>query len=212
MKYKGIIFDFDGTIADTLPVCFYSFNEIFKRYDQRDLSSEEIMQMFGPSEIGIIRQNLKAAQQIEQAIEDYYSHYDQAHNELVRVDPDMVELLRGLQQDGLKLGIFTGKGRRSFDISMSKLQLAPFFEASITGDDVMKPKPDPEGIDKIIELMSLDKDQVLLVGDSNADIESGNRAGIDTVAISWFQGSHGNFTQVATYYCDEINKFKELIR
>lgn len=56
MKYKGIIFDFDGTIADTLPLCFYSFKEIFRKYNQRDLSSEEVLDMFGPSEVGIIQQ------------------------------------------------------------------------------------------------------------------------------------------------------------
>jgi len=74
------------------------------------------------------------------------------------------------------------------------------------------PKPDPEGINKILEIMNLSKEQVLFVGDSNADIESGNRAGIDTVAVSWFKGSHGNFTQTPTYYCNEINQFKGIIR
>jgi len=127
MKYKGIIFDFDGTIADTLPLCFYSFNEIFNRYDRRDLSSEEIIQMFGPSEIGIIQQNLKAVKQIDQAIDDYYYHYDRAHNEFVSFDLNIMELLNELQQEGVMLGIFTGKGRRSFEISMRKLQLVTFF-------------------------------------------------------------------------------------
>jgi pyrophosphatase PpaX len=72
LKYKGIIFDFDGTIADTLPLCFHSFKEIFSKYDQRDLSTEEIIDMFGPSEVGIIHQNLNNSDQIESAIQDYY--------------------------------------------------------------------------------------------------------------------------------------------
>jgi pyrophosphatase PpaX len=212
MKYKGIIFDFDGTIADTLPLCFYSFQEIFKRYDQRNLSSEEIVQMFGPSEAGIIRQNLNNADFIERAIQDYYFHYEQAHDNYVRFELDMANLLSELMQEGYKLGIYTGKGRRSFDISMSKLQLHQFFDITITGDDVVKPKPDPEGVIKALEIMKLECTEILFVGDSNADIESGNRAGVNTIAVTWFPGGHKNFIQTPTHYCNEINTFKKLIK
>lgn len=212
MKYKGIIFDFDGTLADTLPLCFYSFNEIFKKYDRRDLSAEEIVQMFGPSEAGIIQQNLKAVDQIEKAVEEYYCHYDRAHHEFVGFDPHLRQLLNGLRNEGYRLGIFTGKGRKSFDISMSKLQLEDFFDVTITGDDVSSPKPDAEGLYKILEVWEMDKTQVLFVGDSDADIESGTRAGMDTVAVAWFPGSHGRFTKAPTHYCNEIDRFKMLIK
>lgn len=47
MKYKAVLFDFDGTLADTLSVCFYSFQTIFKKYDGRTLSKKEMIEMFG---------------------------------------------------------------------------------------------------------------------------------------------------------------------
>lgn len=47
---KAIVFDFDGTFANTLPICFYAFQNVFKEYDNTDLSSNEIKEMFGPSE------------------------------------------------------------------------------------------------------------------------------------------------------------------
>lgn len=55
---RAVIFDFDGTLANTLPICFYAFQHVFKEFDNKDLSSEEIKAMFGPSETGIIRDNL----------------------------------------------------------------------------------------------------------------------------------------------------------
>jgi pyrophosphatase PpaX len=76
MKNKGIIFDFDGTLADTLPICFYSFNRVFNVFDDRDLNENEIKSMFGPSEIGIIVQNIRSKEHVPQAIEAYYVHYD----------------------------------------------------------------------------------------------------------------------------------------
>lgn len=47
---KAVLFDFDGTLANTLPICYYAFQNVFKKYDNRELSTNEISAMFGPSE------------------------------------------------------------------------------------------------------------------------------------------------------------------
>lgn len=83
MKIKAILFDFDGTIADTLPICFYSFQKVFSKYDHRSLSHQDIIDMFGPSEVGIIQQNLINKSQIKDAIHDYYVYYEKEHPNLV---------------------------------------------------------------------------------------------------------------------------------
>ena len=75
MKIKGIIFDFDGTIADTLPICLHSFRRVFHEFDDRSLTDQEIKAMFGPSEVGIIELNLRRKEFVPQAIEAYYAHY-----------------------------------------------------------------------------------------------------------------------------------------
>jgi len=72
---KAIIFDFDGTLANTLPICYYAFQNVFKQFNNKVLTSEEIKAMFGPSETGIIRENLINTNK-EQAIEMYYSDAD----------------------------------------------------------------------------------------------------------------------------------------
>ena len=46
---KAIIFDFDGTLANTLPVCFYAFLSVFKKFDNNEVTPDEIKAMFGPS-------------------------------------------------------------------------------------------------------------------------------------------------------------------
>ena len=55
---KAIIFDFDGTVADTLPTIYYSFQTIFKQFDDEELNDEDVKAMFGPSEVGIINHKL----------------------------------------------------------------------------------------------------------------------------------------------------------
>ncbi|TWT09367.1 HAD family hydrolase [Planomicrobium sp. CPCC 101079] len=181
---KAIIFDFDGTLANTLPVCDAAFQKVFKTFDQRDLTSAEIRAMFGPSETGIIRQNLKHRDQ-EKAIDLYYSTYMEHHADLVKESGEISSLLLHLKNQGLKIGIVTGKARRSLDISLQALRMEALFDAIITGDDVDKPKPHPEGLHKALHLLNAASDEAVFIGDSDADIEAGQKANVYTIGVHW---------------------------
>src|SRR4051812_10652018 len=102
---KAIIFDFDGTLANTLPICFYAFQHVFKVFDNKDLTSNEIKEMFGPSETGIIRNNLSNINK-EDAIEYYYEKYSELHNDLVEINLEILNLLKSLKEKDIKIGIF----------------------------------------------------------------------------------------------------------
>src|SRR5690554_2876641 len=104
MKYKTILFDFDGTLADTLPICFYSFQQVFNKYDGKNLSREDIIEMFGPSEVGIIQQNLLNREQINQAIEDYYFYYNREHSNFVKVNDEIIKMLNDIKNKGIQFG------------------------------------------------------------------------------------------------------------
>ncbi|MCP2821256.1 HAD family hydrolase, partial [Salmonella enterica subsp. enterica serovar Typhimurium] len=74
-------------------------------------------------------------------------------------------MLQSFHKAGLKLGIVTGKGRHSADISFDQLQLTTFFPVVITGDDVEQPKPHPEGILLAMKLLGAEPETTLYVGD-----------------------------------------------
>ncbi|MFS0690909.1 HAD family hydrolase [Sporosarcina sp. 179-K 8C2 HS] len=181
---KAIIFDFDGTLANTLPICDYAFQSVFKEFDNKDLSSGEIRAMFGPCEVGIINGNLLHANK-EQAIELYYEKYLEKHNDLVAANQEIHDLLIELKRKGLKLAIVTGKAKRSLDISMKALQMHNYFDVIITGDDVVQPKPHPEGLLKALSQLHVEPHEAMYVGDSDADIQAGMGAGIYTVGVHW---------------------------
>lgn len=181
---KTIIFDFDGTLANTLPICDAAFQHVFREFDQRELSSAEIRGMFGPSETGIIRKNLLHPD-TEEAIELYYAKYLEQHSLFVEHNSEINELLLYLKEKGIKLGIVTGKARRSLDISLKALQMEHFFDAIITGDDVIHPKPDPEGVFKVLALLDASPQEAMFIGDSDADIQAGIEANVLTVGVHW---------------------------
>jgi len=185
MTIKTVLFDFDGTIADTLPLCFHSFRRLFRHYDGRHVTDEDVVSMFGPSEAGIIRINLAKRDGVEQAIEDFYAYYEEHHTEMVKPNREIADLLEQLKASGMKLGIVTGKARRSLDISLKHLQLEGLFDVTVTGDDVEEPKPAPEGVLKALSALGADKGEALFVGDSDADIAAGRSAGVTVIGVRW---------------------------
>ncbi|ASK62366.1 HAD family hydrolase [Virgibacillus phasianinus] len=181
---KAIIFDFDGTLADTLPVCFYAFQTVFKEFDNINVTTDEVKAMFGPSETGIIKENLMNSNH-DKAIELYYEKYNERHRELVRDNKEINSLLRFLKSEGYKLGIVTGKAKRSLLISLKHLNMNDLFDVIITGDDVNNPKPHPEGVNKALEKLGVKNSETVFLGDSNADILAGKQANVHTVGVQW---------------------------
>lgn len=192
MPIDAVLFDFDGTLADTLPLSFKAFNTVFKTYDNREVTNEELIAMFGPTEEEIIANHFRNEEFILQAIMDYYAIYKQGHFDTIEKDQAIIDLLEHLKGKGIRIGVITGKSRRAFQISSEALDLISYFDVVITGDDVVKPKPDPEGIYKALEILGVNKSKTVFIGDSNADIVAGKSAGLRTYGVQWlstFQSS-----------------------
>lgn len=189
---KAILFDFDGTLANTLPVSFYAFQQVFHTYDGKDLSDEDVKNMFGPPEPEIIRGNLQHSDK-EKAVDLFLEIYEKNHKALVEPNQEVTDMIKMLKERGYKLAIITGKSRASLDISLNALEMdEAFFDSIVTGDDVVNAKPNPEGILNTLRDMNIEKSEAMFIGDSNADIEAGKQAGVTTVGVQWlpeFQSS-----------------------
>lgn len=181
---RAVLFDFDGTLANTLPICYCAFQNVFKRFDNREITPNEIVEMFGPSEVGIIRENLMSPHK-EEAIKHFYETYAQFHKDLVAVNDEIIKLLTSLKEANIKLGIFTGKAKRSLHISLEQLHMEGLFDVMITGDDVSNPKPHPEGLLKALSLLDVDRSEAIFVGDSDADIIAGKQSNVFTIGVQW---------------------------
>lgn len=212
MTIKAVLFDFDGTLVDTLPLSFYAFQTIFSQYDDRAVSREELIAMFGPTEDDIIAINLQAKEKVGDAIADYYEIYKAGHETQVDVPEEMLQLLNYLQSQNIRIGVITGKSRKAFQLSAEALHLSHFFDVVFTGDDVQKPKPDPEGIHAALAILGVSKDEAVFLGDSNADIHAGKTAGLRTYGVQWlstYQSTH--FEREPDFIFTHIAQFRELL-
>ena len=122
MNLKGIIFDFDGTLADTLPICFEAFRNTFIKYGGKHYSDKEISCFFGPTEVGILRQ--ASVGNIDDALEYYLQESDRLHMRQKQPFDGIVTMLKFLKDKGVKLAVVSGKGPRSMEISLGYTELS----------------------------------------------------------------------------------------
>ncbi len=181
MQIQGAIFDLDGTLGDTLPVCYQAFRSVFQEYEGKTYSDEEISEMFGPSEKGIFKKRLP--DQWESAWRKYLEQYSQLHHQYGKSFPGIELPLILLKENKIPLGIVTGKGRESADISLEKLGLTTFFDVIEAGDDEGGVKP--EAIRRILKEWNLTGERVFYLGDLTYDIRSAREAGVIPLAAAW---------------------------
>jgi len=181
-KIKGVIFDLDGTLANTLPLCIRAFREAVSPLIQRPLTDEEIIATFGPSEEGTIR--ALAPDHYEQGVSDYLRFYKAHHGICPRPFAGIRELLKLLQERSIRIAMVTGKGKHSTMVSLEQFGLLPFFEVIETGAPHGPRKP--EGIEAVLrEWADLSREEVIYVGDAPSDIEASRMVGVAVIAAAW---------------------------
>ena len=181
-KIKAVIFDLDGTIGNTLPLCIRAFRQSIEPLIQKNISDEEIIATFGPSEEGTIM--ALAPEHYEKGLADYLHFYETFHDMCPAPFEGIKSLLSILKDHNVHISMVTGKGKYSTDISLKKFGLEDFFELIETGLPGGPRKT--EGIKIILNSLSeIKKEEVIYVGDSPGDIIAGRNAGIPVVAAAW---------------------------
>jgi pyrophosphatase PpaX len=107
------------------------------------------------------------------------------HDALAGDFPYVKEVIETLHQQGIKMGIVTTKMRKTTMMGLERMGIASYMDAIVTIDDVDHPKPHPEPVLKAVSMIGADPKTTLMVGDSSADIEAANAAGVTSVGVAW---------------------------
>jgi HAD superfamily hydrolase (TIGR01549 family) len=181
VSIQGLIFDFDGTLADTLPLCCAAFREVTQRHLGLDYSDAEIVALFGPSEVGIFQQI--AAERWETCMEDFLSVYEREHERHAALFPGVLDMLAVLAERQVRVAIVTGKGADSAAISLRLLGLDRHFEIVESGSPEGGVKP--AAIQRITQQWELDPADIAYIGDAPSDITDARAAGVVPLAAAW---------------------------
>lgn len=202
----------DGTLTQTNQLIYDSFNYIAEKYKGIRFTEIEITAMFGPPEEGALMQIVGDAQ-LNEAMEEYLKFYRQNHAQLARLYPGIVEILEYVKRRGRSLALFTGKGIHTTSITLEEFNIRPYFDLIVTGNDVVNHKPSAEGIRKILEYFDLNADEVLMVGDSVADVKASHEAGVEIASVLWDSYGKENVLQMRSdYVFHNVEEFHSWLR
>jgi phosphoglycolate phosphatase-like HAD superfamily hydrolase len=181
-KIKAVIFDLDGTLGNTLPLCISAFRKSIEPLINRSLSEEEIIATFGPSEEGTIM--ALAPENYEKGIFSYLEFYSDFHGMCPDPFEGIEDLLITLKHNSVRIAMVTGKGGHSTEISLKQFGIAKYFEAIETGVSTGPRKAD--GIQNILNMFNdIEKNEAIYVGNAPSDITASRKVGVAAVAAAW---------------------------
>lgn len=183
-RFDAVIFDLDGTLADTFSTVLRLFNRVMLDRTGRQWRLEEIIPYFGPPETVMFRRMFPAAEIHEPMIADYFRLSREDGHEIKPFD-GISELVGELKNSGVKLGVFSAANTEAARIRVGHAGLLDYFDEVLGGDSVTNTKPHPEGLLRLMERFDVDPAATVYVGDMVADVETGRAAGATTVAVTW---------------------------
>lgn len=181
---RALLLDLDGTIADTLPLIFDSFRHAISPWVDHLPSDAEVEARFGPSEPDCLA-GMAPGCDVDEATHRFFDYYETHHSSSVQAVDGIRRAIDHARALGWKVGVFTGKGRRSATFSLRELGLLDAVSCLVTGDDVALPKPAPEGIHRASVRLGVPVSRILMAGDSPADVSAARGAGASCAAVLW---------------------------
>ena len=187
---KAVIFDLDGTLADTIASITYCGNLALSRFGLPSFGEEDYKHFVGDGAAMLIRRALLAAgdERLEHFDEVYEAYLEIfAKDCMYQVKPyeGICALLEELKRLSVRIAVLSNKPDRDSLRVVEALFGKGYFDF-VQGQRADIPrKPDPAGVYRIMEAFGLSAGDFLYVGDSGVDMKTGRAAGIFTVGVLW---------------------------
>ena len=185
---RGVIFDLDGTLINSLDTYNMAFNHTAERHNLRAVDIREMADFL--NQFVTLDQLLltlypsltpHAITAFTRAMKDEFMALSKDH---ITLQPHAREVLLLLKDGGMKTGVATGRmsvGNGKWR-DLKNLGIDILIDAVVTAGET-KPKPDPASLIKCTEELGLSRSECVFVGDSRADIIAGKRAGVQVIAL-----------------------------
>ncbi len=181
---KTVLFDLDGTLADTAPDLAFALNSVLEEQGREPLPLEVIRP--------VVSNGGRVLTQLGFGLNPDHPDFDPLYQRLLeiyraniaretRLFPGMDELLEHIEQNDMNWGVVTNKPSWLTEPLMNALGLSQRAVCIVSGDTCDNRKPHPEPILHGCQLAGSEAQQCVYIGDAQRDIESGRRAGMRTI-------------------------------
>lgn len=188
-QYRLVIFDFDGTLVNTVDDVIVCFNKALSYHGLPTCSEEKIKNLIGGDLETIVSNLLPVKYRTHEMIDNVKRKYREIY--MVYEKPNsrpfegIRELIRQLQNADITIAINSNKGQGLLDAMVKECFGEGVFASVIGYDEAFPPKPDPYGVMQICEKCHCMLKETLYVGDGMSDRMTSQKAGIDFAMVTW---------------------------
>jgi phosphoglycolate phosphatase len=175
--WRAVLFDFDGTLADSYPVITASVNHVRALHGLGPLSEPEVRRHVGYG-AGHLLQKTVPIGDLEANAAAYRAHHPSVLRSGTRLLPGASEALQHLNRVGLKLAVCSNKPVAFTRELLGILQVGQYFDAVLGPEDVAHPKPAPDMLRAALERLHVKASEALYVGDMDVDVRTARAAGV----------------------------------
>ena len=195
-NYKLIIFDWDGTLMDSVARIVSSMQASARIINMEVPTFEQAKQIIGlslPKAIPILFPNCTNEQEIL-LVEQYKHHYVEINTTPTPMFANALNLLSELKENNKLLAVATGKARAGLQRVWHASGTEHFFHASRCADESLS-KPNPDMIKSLLAELDIKAHEAVMIGDTSYDMEMAQRAGVDRIGVTFGVHDHHILSQ-----------------
>ena len=205
--FELVVFDLDGTLVDSKLDLALAVNAARGDAGMAPLDYELIYSYVGNGAPMLIRRSLgpeASQQQADRALDFFYEYYRDHMLDNTTLYPGVQETLDTLVEAGRNLAVLTNKPVRFSILMIERLGLARHFRRVYGGNSFDTKKPDPYGLNLLIDESGASKNRTLMVGDSAVDILTARNAGVASCGVTYGLQPETLVTHPSEILLDEI--------
>lgn len=189
MRYKAILFDMDGTVLDTLRDLNAAANRALKEFGYPPMSLDETRRRIGNGSRRLLELSVPEgtdAREIDRVLAWYLPYYNAHANDTTAPYPGIIALLAALKETGLPLAVVSNKPDRTVK-ELSAIHFSGLLDVAVGENEAggVRRKPWPDTLLAASKALGVEPGDCLYVGDSEVDVLTSQRAGMDCAAVLW---------------------------
>ena len=212
---KLVIFDFDGTLADTKENIILTFQMTMKELGVEIKSRQECAATIGltlEDAFKVLYPGMAAEKYI--LLRDTYRRIFKENRKILvpGLFPEVMETLEELRRRGYLMSIASSRQSPSLHSFLEDMKMAHLFEYAVGGDNVEHPKPAPDAVLQILRHYNLSAEEAFVVGDMPFDINMATNAGVKSCGVTWGNADAAQLKESgANYIIDKMSQLLEIL-
>ena len=182
---KGIIFDMDGTIVDSLPYHYEAWKIFFKENKVENFS-EKLKDYKGGGTLDLLTTvlgNNFSKKELKSMVDDKEIIFRDIYKDNVIPIEGFIQMLESIKSKKILVGLASNAIRKNVKMILNELKIYNEFNSIICGDEVDNGKPNPEMFNKTVKRFKLDKKDCLIFEDSIEGLQGAVNSGIDAIGV-----------------------------